>query len=282
MKRLPYEGVGLSFPEGKWEWHGGSGAMIWQLMFSGSESVMGIKRFPERRQATLFCLNSETGRVLCDDFVLTEAEGLTVPAGDGWMIGLETTYDGLLFCHTYLPGTPEHLGIWAVDLPGKVMVWSRPDLVFVANLGKEFLVCKIRVFAGFPERQYLLLDPCTGEEIEDGGIELECANRLRQEAESEQERQGIILPVSCMDEAGYAENIGHGAGMVTGRHRMRSEESGTVVWDSFLEIAAGEQIYYEDTMAAGLSAPTFSNFLIRAGRLYYIKEKEVLISVSLS
>jgi len=107
-----------------WSWHGGRGALVWQLMF-GDELVMGIKRFPQERKAMLFCLEASTGRVLCENFVLT-AEGeneLPVPVGDGWMIGFETVHGGLLFCHAFQPGSPEHQGIWAVDLPGRLDDW---------------------------------------------------------------------------------------------------------------------------------------------------------------
>jgi len=268
--------------EALWSWHGGSGAMIWQLMFSGNDAVMGIKRFPRRRAATLFCLESSTGSVLCDNFVLTDGAEPDQPVGDGWMTGLETTHGELLLCHSYQPGSPEHQGIWAVDLAGNRIVWSRPDLVYAANLGDSLLTYRSRVFAGFPERDYWLIDPLSGHELDHPGMEHECPNRLRLMAESEQERQGILLPDSVFDESGQIEHIDCGVWRASAFHRMRPEKDGAVFWESFLTITAGDRLLYEDVMASSETMPVLNNFLIRKGRLYYIKEKESLISVAVS
>jgi hypothetical protein len=268
--------------EALWSWHGGSGALIWQLMFSGSDAVMGIKRFPRQRAATLFCLESFTGCVLRDNFVLTGGAEPDVPVGDGWMTGLETTHGELLFCHAYQPGSPEHQGIWAVDLKGNGIVWSRPDLVYAANLGDSLLVYRSKVFAGFPERDYWLIDPLSGRELDHPGMDHERPNRLRLMAESEQERQGIMLPDSGFDESGQVEHIDCGSWRASAFHRMYIAEGGAVSWASSLTITAGDRLLYEDIMATSETMPVFNNFLIRKGRLYYIKEKESLISVAVS
>jgi hypothetical protein len=268
--------------EALWSWHGGSGALIWQLMFSTNDMVMGIKRLPRQRAATLFCLESSTGCVLCDNFVLTGGADADAPVGEGWMTGLETTLGELLFCHTYQPGSPEHQGIWAVDLKGNGIVWSRPDLVYAANLGDSLLAYRSRVFAGFPERDYWLIDPLSGRELDHPGMDHELSNRLRLMAESEQERQNIILPDPGFDESGQVEHIDCGTWRASAFHRMRTGKDGAVSWESFLTVTAGDHTLYEDMMATSETIPVFNNFLIRKGRLYYIKEKESLISVTVS
>ncbi len=260
----------------KWSWHGGNGAMIWQLMYLDSGRVLGIKRFPALRSASLFCLDPDTGDALCDDFVLKYDGQPDAPVGEGWMIGLETTHGELVFCHTYQPGSPEHSGLWAVDLSGGSVVWSRPDLVFAANLGESFLVYRTSVFAGFPEREYLLVDPRTGNELEHLGTGHERPNLLRDSAESEESRQGIVLPDLFQSGAEPVECIISGELRVEGYHRMNGDGNS---WVSGLRIFNGGNIVYEDTMAAGLPMPRFTNFLIKGPALYYIKGNEELISV---
>ena len=264
----------------KWTWHGGSGSMIWQLMFLESGKVLGIKRFPSQRNASLFCLDRQTGSALCDDFVLTFGNGSDVPVGEGWMTGLETIHGELVFCHSYQPGSPEHLGLWAVDLPGRNVVWSRPELVFAANLGDTFLAYRTSVFAGFPERDYRLVDPQTGSEIEHIGTGHERPNQLRNSAGSEESRQGIVLPELCLAGAEPVECLSYGASRVEGYHRMAGAEAGS--WVSGLRVMTGDLIVYEDTMAAHSLMPLFNNFLIKGSTLYYIKENEELISVELT
>jgi hypothetical protein len=265
----------------QWSWSGGNGALIWQLMF-GDETVMGIKRFPRERKAAFFCLESSTGRVLCDDFVLTAGGENAAPVGDGWMIGLETVHGGLLFCHTYQQGSPEHQGIWALDLPAGRVAWSRPDLVFTANLGDAFLAYRSLVFAGFPERDYFLIDPLTGRELEHFGTAHERPNRLRDAAQSEEERQGILLPDVVFDGPGHVERIESGATSVTVRHRMESGAEGLPSWVSALSVTGGDRLVHEEVMASGEPMPVFNSFLIKDDRLYYIKERELLVSLVIS
>jgi hypothetical protein len=264
-----------------WSWSGGNGAIIWQLMFS-DDTVMGLKRFPQERKASLFCLDSATGRVLCDDFVLIAEGELAAPVGDGWMIGLETVHRGLLFCHSFQPGSPEHQGIWALDLPQGRVVWSRPDLVFTANLGDALLAYRSIVFAGFPERDYYLLDPLTGGEIEHLGTAHERPNQLRDVAESEETRQRILLPDLAFDERGHVERIGLGASCVTVHHRIEIGAEGVVGWKAALAVTEGDRLVHEASMASGEPAPVFNSFLIKDSRLYYIKERERLVSLVVS
>ena len=264
-----------------WSWSGGDGAIIWQLMFS-DDAVMGLKRFPQERKASFFCLESATGRVLCDDFTLVAEGEVAAPVGDGWMIGLESVHGGLLFSHTFQPGSPEHLGIWALDLPQSRVAWSRPDLAFLANLGDALLAYRSIVFAGFPEREYFLLDPLTGREIEHLGTAHERPNQLRDVAESEETRQRILLPDLAFDECGHVERIGLGASSVTVHHRIEIGAEGVAGWKAALAVTEGDRLVHEENMASGEPAPVFNSFLIKDSRLYYIKERERLVSLVVS
>ncbi|NTU57619.1 MAG: hypothetical protein HGB00_01650 [Chlorobiaceae bacterium] len=262
----------------QWSWDGGSGAMIWQLMFLDSGNVLGIKRIPSQRSASLFCLQSETGMALCDDFVLKNADQPDSPVGEGWMIGLETTHGELALCHSYQPGSPEHLGIWAVDLSAGHMVWSRPELTFAANLGSSLLAYRTRVFAGFPDREYSLVDSMTGVDIEHMGNGHERPNRLRDSAESEQARQGILLPELVRSGLEPVESVSCGAYRAEGYHRMNVADG---TWFSGLRIMMGELAVYDDVMASNAPMPLFNNILIKGSTLYYIKGDRELISVSM-
>jgi hypothetical protein len=264
-----------------WSWSGGNGAIVWQLMFS-DDAVMGLKRFPQERRASFFCLESASGHVLCDDFTLISEGEIAAPVGDGWMVGLESVHGGLLFCHAFQQGSPEHLGIWAVDLAASRVAWSRPDLAFTANLGDALLAYRSIVFAGFPERDYFLLDPLTGREIEHLGTAHERPNQLRDAAESEEERQRILLPDAAFDELGHFERIGLGASSVTVRHRIEVDAKGVPGWKARLAVTEGDRLIHEDVMSSGEPTPVFNSFLIKESRLYYIKERESLVSFPIS
>lgn len=272
---VPCGGSGLS----SWCWHGGSGSVIWQLMFPGEGVVAGLKRFPATRTASIFSIDASTGMTRCDAFVPSAGAGGGIPVGDGWMIGLETVWGGLLYCHTFQSGSPEHQGVWAVDpVVGKV-VWGRPEAVFAANLGSSLLVYRTHLFAGFPEREYWLIDPMTGEVIESLGTGFDKPNLLRMSAVSEEERQGIVLSEVQPTAEGPVEIIRSGSYQAEARHAP-SAQGGN--WSSTIRVLRGDSVVYEGVMAGASAAPLFNNFLVRGGMLYYIRENEELVGVTLS
>ena len=271
-------GVGNGSDARSWTWHAGKGAVIWQLMFPEGGIVAGLKRNPAARTASLFCLEAESGSTICDDFVPVVSEGSDMPVGEGWMIGLETTHGELLFCHAFQAGSPEHQGLWAVDLLSRRVVWGRPEAVFAANLGDTLLVYRNRMFAGFPEREYWLIDPRNGEVVEALGTGHDRPNLLRMSADSEEMRQGIVLPETRLSTDGPIEVIDAGIAMAEGRHTPSLLPG---AWRSTVRASIGGLTVHEGTMAAASPAPLFNNFLIRGAMLYYIKENEELVCVML-
>lgn len=261
-----------------WAWQGGAGALIWQLMFLSSGRIAGLKRFPDARSASFFCIDPVSGEAVCDNFVLTSGGDADLPVGDGWMTGIETVHEELLIAHGYHAGSPEHLGIWAIDLPSGRVAWSRPECVFTAHLGGSILAYRPRGFAGLPEREYLLLDPPTGRTLEELGLDHDRPNRLRSEAEPEDLRQGILLPDVARIGSGLIETIPAGRVRIEAVHCPESDGG---PWSSAIRVMDGDTLLYTDLMAEKEPMPPLDNFLTRGGSLYYIKGKEQLISVGI-
>lgn len=272
------EGAGMPAVR-SWSWHAGKGAAIWQLVFPGEGVVAGLKRIPTLRTASLFALDAASGTPFCEGFVPSVAQGSDVPVGDGWMIGLESVWGGLVYCHAFQPGSPEHQGLWAVDPQAGRVVWGRPEAVFAANLDASLLVYRNRMFAGFPEREYWLIDPSTGEVMEALGTDHDRPNLLRMTAADEETRQGIRLSETAPSPKGPVERIEVGSWTVEARHLASAKVSGA--WCSMLRVVSGEQPLYEAEMAAASPAPLFNNFLVRGSMLYYIRENEYLVGVEL-
>ncbi len=55
-----------------WRYHAGHGALIWQLMFTSTGNLIGQKRFAGSRQALFFGIDTATGSIFCDDFLLMD------------------------------------------------------------------------------------------------------------------------------------------------------------------------------------------------------------------
>lgn len=262
-----------------WSWHAGQGSVIWQLMFPGSGLIAGLKRNPAARSASLFCVEASTGRTICDAFVPPVRPGEPMAVGDGWMIGLETVWGGLLYCHAFQQGSPEHQGIWAIDpVAGKVL-WGRPEAVFAANLDSSFLVYRTRMFAGFPEREYWLVDPLTGEVMESLGTGFDRPNLLRMSAETEEARQGIVLSEARPAADGPVEYIESGRYTIEARHRPSNRPG---AWESSISVRSGAASMFAGIMAAAMPSPLFNNFLVQGGLLLYIRENDELVGVELA
>jgi hypothetical protein len=266
---------------------------IWQIMFTGSGVIVAQKRDAGRRQALFFAVDSRNGTLLMEDFQPFYSADAG-PAGEGWFTGLESTSEKLVFCHAYQQFSPEHLGIWAFNPVGGSVVWMRSDVVFSANLGGELLVYRPSVFAGFPERNFMLLDSLTGETLRELGEESHETALLRQKALPEEERQQLLLPVfagnaglppeltgpdrTMLPQMALLEYIRLGSTDVIAVHEQGGADG---VWNSSLRVYR-ESLVYEESMQLDAPHPLLNNFLIRGDKLYYIKEKEELVSVALS
>ncbi len=275
----------------RWRYHAGSDALVWQLMFTQGGCLVGQKRFAGIRQALFFCIDIVTGKVFCDDYLFLDH---THPLAEGWFLVLETTLGDLVYCSACQSSSPERKGIWAVDFRGSGVAWSRPDLVFIANLEEELLACRLSSFAGFPERHFLLIDSVTGTDIRKLGLDNLEVNALRAEVVQEEERQQVVLPEfvtegmvpehRALQRVGISaaircECIVHGSFTIAVLHEPFAL---TGLWDSTLNVWRGDSLLYAETLDKGVDKPALNNFLVRNDALYYIKGREELVCVALS
>ncbi|MFZ4526044.1 MAG: DUF4905 domain-containing protein, partial [Chlorobium sp.] len=260
--------------------------------------LIGQKRFAADRQALFFCIDAATGKVFLNDYLLmnhysSDIDTETETAGEGWFTGLETTGKHLGYCYACQPQSPEHKGIWAIDFRTGRVVWSRPDIGFVANLNDTFLVSRTSIFGGFPERQFLLVDPLTGNDRSLSVLDGAQVNAIRADVVPEEVRQKVILPEVVtermaeerlalqrvgLSETVCCECIVKGMLTVVALHEQ-DELSGT--WHSFLKVWHKDRPVYADAMEKGVDTTRFNNFLIQGDNLYYIKGGEELLCVAL-
>ncbi len=285
----------------RWQYNAGSGSLVWQLMFTQTGDLIGQKRVAASRRSLFFCLDTVTGKVFLDDYLLmnhfssdTAINTETGIAGEGWFTGLETTSKHLGYCYACQPQSPEHKGIWAIDFRTGRGVWARPDIGFIANLNDRFLVSHSSVFGGFPERQFLLVDPLTGCDLSLSGLDSAQVNAIREEAVPEEVRQKVTLPEvvtegmtkerRALRRLGFDETVGcecifKGRLVVVAVHEQ-DKLQGT--WHSFLEVWYKGRPVYADALEKGVDTPGFNNFLMHGDNLFYIKGKDKLLCVALS
>ncbi len=277
----------------RWRYQAGHGALVWQLMFTKNGSLVGQKRFAGSRKALFFCIDTVTGKVYCDDCLFADHLH-PLSLADGWFTVLETTLGDLVYCSACQPNSPEHTGIWAVDFRNGGVAWSRPELVFVANLDVELLACSLSSFAGFPERHFLLVDPVTGADTRRLGLDTFEVNALRAEVVQEEVRQQVTLPEFVTEgmvrERMALQRVGIGAEtrvecLVQDPFTvavLHESDTFTGLWNSLLRVWRNDSLVYAETLDEGAEKPALNNFLIRSDTLYFLKGREELVCVALS
>lgn len=255
-----------------WRYDAGEGALLWQLSFTLSGTLFGQKRLPALRRSLFFSVDPDSGKLHMDDFRLSDASS-GEPVGGGWLTGIASTGEHLVYLHAWQENSPQPRGIWAVDARSGEVAWSRPDLEYLAHTPEGILACRQTSFAGFPERTHLLLDPLAGEErpCEDPAA-------LRASAAGEDERQEVLLPLEgsvLPDGSEGGESITAGELVAGALHReMAGGWHSTIrLWRDGLEV-------YRDVMEEGGLMPARNNFLRRGDKLYYIKRKRELVAIS--
>ncbi|MEI6847422.1 MAG: DUF4905 domain-containing protein [Chlorobiaceae bacterium] len=276
-----------------WRYDAGESALIWQLMFTGTGDLIGQKRYVANRQALLFSIDSLTGQVLNDGYQVMSSVN-PVSTGEDWFTGLETTSWDLVYCYAYQQHSPEHQGIWAVDLRNGREVWARRDIIFAANFDHEFLVYQLSVFAGLPERHFMFIDPATGETIRQLGSDSFSINAVRAQFVVEEERQQVILPEFVVDgmaverlalqKAGVSDKarcecIVQGSLTFAALHEPNASSG---LWCSSIKVWLDDHLVYTDSMEEHVDKPCLNNFLIRGSHFYYIKKKQELVCVAIS
>ena len=259
-------------------------AFVWKIMFLERDLVVCENRLREVNKTFFTCLALHSGKEILRDFMLEE--NVDDAMQEGRMTGLETTRGNLFYIHGYQSGSPEHAGIWAVDPVKAAVAWARPEAAFVANLETGMLVYSAGSFAGFPERDYMLLDCMTGEVMERIGEDSQRANTLRQSSLSDEELQKVMLPrmaepgssIPELSGDGFSEYIEYGGLLITVSHTFGKRGKG---FDANIKVFQGGIPVYEDKLADDSVAPCLNYFLLRGVTLYYIRNMNELISVCL-
>lgn len=273
----------------RWNYFAGDNTAVWQFMFTGSGRLVGQKRMREERRSLFFSIDVHSGLVLFDDYLLADIS-TNQAVGDSWFTGIETVSEHLVFLHGWQQNSPEHLGIWAIDPDTGSIVWARRDAVYCGMLEEGLLVYRPAVFAGFPERTYLVIDALTGSELRRPDSDSKVINAMRSSFVPEAFRQNVILPdivtagstaYDLLKQSGFAipehcECLVSGSLVVAACHEP---EGSSGLWRSVLRIWSGREMRYEDIMSEHSGSPPVNSFLLRRGVLYYIRSETELIAL---
>ena len=270
-------------------WSYTTSGVLWRLLFSEANFIVGEDRDTVAKQVSFFCLNADNGDVLWKN----------VSFGEPWWMGIEAVVRDKVFLHGFKkPDMPEHGRIIAVDLGTGRELWRNNDYAFLYATTDRVMAFRDM----FERRMYYELDAATGEFLREL---TEPPADLYETKSGRHGRDNFLFPESLSDDGsefslvaplidkyctrsairGSVEYVRSNGKLVFNYHAIqdRDEEKNLDVLQNRLCIVDeenGKQVY-ADIINSSTPGAVPDSFFVDESTAYYIKEKNILIAVSL-
>jgi len=156
---------------------------IWRILPTETGKLIIEEREKDNKQVYFNCLNIESGKKIFKNFQLEEK----------FWIGIEAIYNDVIYFHKFVkPDVPQHIGIIAMDLNNKKILWENFNYSFLFIL-KEKVYSFQQMFEG---RKYFSLDYQSGNLIEDFGDDTRKINELKKELDESNPFGNYLFPNS--------------------------------------------------------------------------------------
>lgn len=272
------------------EWAFTAEGVLWRLLCANGGRIVGEARDQERKSASFFCLDEQTGVPLWKDLRLEEP----------WWVGIEAAIGDTLLFHTYTkPDMPQHRGVRAFDLLSGSERWRNDDITFWFATNET--LCGYRDF--FEKRVGYELDLKTGEVLRSFEDSPQALLALKSAAVENQDLQDIAVPApfdesSARDDlkgllskalrgsrpAGPIDVLKHRDCVVLSYYLESSRsQSDRPLFNNYLSVfrVPGETRLFSEITNSDMVLPVPDTFFIRGQRLMYLKEQETLVSLRL-
>ena len=277
-------------PKHRLEWSYTSAGKIWRLLFSEHGHIVGESRNQQTKQASFFCIDEGTGRLIWDDLRIDEP----------WWVGMEAVQRDVLLLHEFAkPDLPEHKGIRAYDVESGRPLWLNKDLTFW--FGYQNSVYAYRTM--FERRVGYSMDLHTGEVAQEFAESLEELQTVRELSNKEQRQDEYRFPeildlnnadprVTAAVEKLTKNNEIHGniefvqeKEYLLFNYHTREKDStiDSISLVNHLEIVEVErnQKVYSELLSRGVKATVPDSFFIKGDFVYFIKDQHILSALRL-
>ena len=269
-------------------WELRTNALIWRIIFSPSNTIIGETRDQAKKNTSFFCVDSATGKVLWKEMVY----------GEPWWIGIETIYDRWMILHGYTrPDMPEHHGVRIIDLMSGKMVWQNEDISYWFIHNQKLYAHKYV----FEKRIGYEIDISNGSVLQEYSQNLEVLHDLRKtliEGESkesanvtyaehwdpsEEPRDLKVVVDSIVGEnvlEGWIEYFKRNNILVLSYYR-KIEKSEPVFLENILSIYDTDEheVLFEQKIGDNLQIPTSDTFFMKNDFVYYINNSHTLTAL---
>jgi len=266
-------------------WEFTTEGIVWRLVPTTIELLVGEERDIEQRRVSFFCLDQARGRPLWQKMTF----------GDQWWVGIEAVHDGVLLLHGFAsPDLPEHRGIIAVDLKRGQTLWSAQDLAFFALRGAFLYVTRARGMGV----TILEVDLHTGTLSRELQADQKLVPGLSPDlpygvvfptpidVQAEDSEVAALLRRSILNQpaVGPAEVVQQGNVIIVGYYEQRGTSGeGRPALDNVLRILdqrSGASIF-DVTLEANVQAVVPDSFFVQNNILLYVKDRQTITAVCL-
>jgi hypothetical protein len=261
--------------------------VLWQIQTGSERFLVGEDREIGKKETSFFCIERRTGKIFWRN----------VNPGDRWWIGVEAVTDEVVVFHGFAsPDMPGHRSIIVADLESGTVLWSNPDLGFLA-LEEGSITARDESHG---KRQVVQVAVLTGEILAKLDPEVVEPRPLSRGENS----TGVLLPPPIRDEAEREPAIvrcldRHVAGGLQRAQVFLLDFSGLVLLQvseprmgeqeghpnmrTVLKIVDSEdgRLMYSDILQERTSVAS-PHFFVQNGVLYYVRERTTLSALFLS
>ena len=270
-------------------WSYTTSGVLWRLLFSETDFIIGEDRDTEKKTVSFFCLNAANGDLLWKNDSY----------GEAWWIGIEGVVHDKVFLHGFKkPDMPEHAKIIAVDLGTGRELWRNNDYAFLCATQESVLGFRDM----FERRLYYELDPLSGEFLRE--LQEPPAD-LYEKKNASNGRNNFLFPEAlnintaeypllapmmskhCELSAvkGAVEYVRCGGKVVFNYHSVFKRDEQKNIDDlqnnlCVVDESTGNRIY-ADIVNSSTPSPVPDSFFVDETIVYYIKNKHTLVALSL-
>lgn len=261
---------------------------IWKVLFADGRTLVGEARDVEAKQASFFCVETETGAAVW--------ENLSFP--EPWWVGVDAIHRGVLFFHEFAkPDLPEHKRIRAVDLHTGKILWTNDDASFFFAYA-NFVYAEKKMFE---KRVAVKMELLTGLEVEEIGDPDELMTLRRLAGEELHDDSSVMYPELLEEAAERAradlirphlraaqwrslESVEMPGYLIASYHfPFERDATGRSLYSNnliILEKKNGRKIF-ADVLNAETRAVVPDSFFVRNQTVFYVKEYSTLVAVPL-
>ncbi len=154
---------------------------IWRIIPGEINKLVIEERDLENKQVYFNCYNIESGKKVFTNIQLEEK----------FWIGIEAVYTDIIYFHKFVkPDMPQHIGIIAMDLNEKKILWKNFNYSFLFTWNEK-VYCYQQMFEG---KKFFSLDCKTGELLEEFGDDSAKINDVKKRIDESNPFSGYFFP----------------------------------------------------------------------------------------